>query len=221
MSLLGFCYLSGGFPVFFFPDRRYLDPIALGLERGILSGTVHRKGESTMRSLLTVFLILSLVFVISCATLKQKEIDPWLNTISGGKSPEVDITGSWRDTKGGFLGYFTWGEGYLYQEQSSIRGVIGDYNIKGIVSGKTVYLVFLYGDRVYFTARLENFKDLLTGNYFGARDKNQKKGYPTSFARIGEQTQSPTAIKGVKPEGIADQDEAWRQKLRERGLLSE
>ena len=65
---------------------KILDPIPLELERGILSGTVHRKGESTMRSLLTVFLILSLVFVISCA-LKQKEIDPWLNTISGGEPP--------------------------------------------------------------------------------------------------------------------------------------
>jgi hypothetical protein len=138
-----------------------------------------------MRKFFTVFLTLSLIFVISCA-IRQKEIDPWLSTISGGKPPEIDITGRWRDTQGS--GFFTWGEGYLKQEQNKISGVIGDYNIKGVVSGKIVYLVFLYGGRVYYTARLELFKDLLTGNYFKANDKKQKGGYPISF----EKTVVPT-----------------------------
>jgi hypothetical protein len=138
-----------------------------------------------MRSFLTVFLVLSLIFVISCA-LKQKDIDPWLNTISGGKPPDIDITGKWRDTQG--TGFFTWGEGYLHQEQNKIRGVIGDYNIEGIVSGKIVYLVFLSGGRVYYTARLEIFKDSLAGNYFKASDKEQKRGYPASFVKIVDPT---------------------------------
>jgi len=171
-----------------------------------------------MRSFSTVFLTLSLIFVISCA-LRQKEIDPWLNTISGGKPPEIDITGTWCDIQG--TGFFTWGEGYLHQEQGSIRGVIGKYNIRGVVSGKIVYLVFLYGGDVHYTARLEIFKGLLTGNYFEPRDKKQKSGYAASFVRIGDRTQSPTATKEVKPESIADQDEAWRQKLKQRGLISE
>jgi hypothetical protein len=128
-----------------------------------------------------VFLILSLIFVTSCA-LRQKEIDPWLKTISGGRPPEIDITGRWRDTQG--TGFFTWGEGYLRQEQNRIRGVIGDYNIEGTVSGNIAYLVFLCGGRVYYTARLEHFKDSLTGNYFSARDKKQTKGYPISFAKM-------------------------------------
>jgi len=133
-----------------------------------------------MRSFLAVVLTLSLIFVISCAT-TQKEIDPWLNTISGGKPPEIDITGKWRDTQGS--GFFTWGEGYLHQEHNQIKGIIGDYNIKGVVSGKIVYLVFLYGGRVYYTARLEIFQDSLTGNYFKANDKEQKRGYPASFTK--------------------------------------
>jgi hypothetical protein len=136
-----------------------------------------------MKLFLTVFLTLSLIFVTSCA-LKQKEINPWLNTISGEKPPEVDITGKWRDTQGD--GMFTWGEGYLHQEQNKIRGVIGSYTISGVVSGKMVYLVFLYGNRVYYTARLEFFKNLLTGNYFSARDKKQRKGYTTSFIKVPE-----------------------------------
>jgi hypothetical protein len=134
---------------------------------------------------INVLLTLSLVLVISCA-LRQKEIDPWLNTISGGKPAEIDITGRWRDTQGS--GFFAWGEGYLHQEQNKIRGVIGDYNIAGIVSGKIVYLVFQYRGTVYYTARLEILGDLLTGNYFKAIDKKQKRGYPTSFVKIVDAT---------------------------------
>jgi len=132
-----------------------------------------------------VFITLSLIFVISCA-LKQKEIDPWLNTISGSKPPEIDITGRWRDAQGG--GFFTWGEGNLRQEGNKVSGVIGNYNITGIVSGKTVYLVFLYAGTVYYTARLEMFQDLLNGNYFKATDKEQTKGYPMSLARTVDPT---------------------------------
>ena len=138
-----------------------------------------------MRSFLTVFLTLSLIFAISCA-LKQKEIDPWLNTISGGKPPEIDITGKWYDTQGS--GFFTWGEGYLRQEQNKITGTIGDYNIKGVVSGKIVCLVFLSRNTVYYTARLEMFQDLLSGNYFKATNKEQKRGYPTSFTKTVDPT---------------------------------
>ena len=138
-----------------------------------------------MRLFLIAFLALSSIFATSCA-LRQKEIDPWLNTISGAKPPEIDITGRWHDTQGS--GFFTWGEGYLKQEQNEISGVIGDYNIKGVVSGKIVYLVFLYGGRVYYTARLELFEGLLTGSYFKANDKKQKSGYPISFSKTVEPT---------------------------------
>ncbi len=141
-----------------------------------------------MRSFLTVFLTLSLILVISCTreVLKPSEIDPWLNTISGDKPPEINITGKWHDAEGST--YFGWGEGYLRQEGNKVSGAIGNYNIKGVVSGKTVYLVFLSGSSVYYTARLEMLQGLLTGNYFKASDKNQTKGYPTSLARIVEPT---------------------------------
>jgi hypothetical protein len=147
-----------------------------------------KEEATTMRSFSTVFLTLLLIFVISCfhGTLRQNEIDPWLNTVSGGKPPEIDITGKWHDAEGST--YFGWGEGYLRQEQNKISGAIGKYNIKGVVSGKIVYLVFLYGGTVYYTARLEMFQDLLTGNYFKANDKEQTRGYPTSFAKTVEPT---------------------------------
>jgi len=140
-----------------------------------------------MRSFTTVFLTLSLIFAISCApALKQQEIDPWLNTISGGEPPKIDITGRWCDAQGS--GFFTWGEGNLRQEGNKVKGVIGDYNITGIVSGKIVYFVFLYAGTVYYTAHLEMFQDSLTGNYFKAKDKEQTKGYPMSLVKTVDPT---------------------------------
>ena len=141
-----------------------------------------------MRSVSTVFLTLSLIFLISCthAVLKQDEIDPWLNTISDGQPPNIDIAGKWQDAQNN--PFFSFGKGYLRQEQNEISGAIGKYNIKGVVSGKIVYLVFLYGGRVYYTARLELFEGLLTGNYFKANDKKLKSGYPISFSKTVEPT---------------------------------
>lgn len=137
-----------------------------------------------MRLFLTVLLTLSLIFVISCTreVLRQNEIDPWLNAISGGKPPEINITGRWRDTQGG--GLFSWGDGYLHQEQNKISGVIGDFIITGIASGKVVYLVFLYNNIPHYTARLEMSGDSLTGKCFDADDKEQKKGRQMSFIKI-------------------------------------
>ena len=65
------------------------------------------------------------------------------NTISGSEPPKIDVTGKWRDAQGST--FFSWGEGFLRQEQNKINGTIGDYNIRRVVSGKIVYLVFLYG----------------------------------------------------------------------------
>jgi hypothetical protein len=114
------------------------------------------------------------------------QMDPWLNTVSGGEPPRIDITGRWHDIQGSDM--FTWGKGYLRQGQSKISGAIGDYEVKGVVSEKTVYLVFLSGGVVCYRARLEMFQDLLTGNYFYANDRKQKTGYPMSLAKTGEPT---------------------------------
>ncbi len=169
-----------------------------------------------MQSFLTVFLTLSLVFMISCATrgLKQNEIGPWLNTVSGGQPPKIDISGKWHDANGNFM--VGWGEGYLHQEQNTISGSIGSYNIKGVVSGKTAYLVFLSGGAVYYTARLELFEDgILNGNYFYANDKDQINGYPTLLERIsGQATVTPPsyAVIGV----FDDHNEVFRGHIYEK-----
>jgi hypothetical protein len=136
-----------------------------------------------MRKFLMTLFALSYLIIISCSigVLKQNDIDSWLVSISGNAPPALDISGKWYDAKNNFL--LGWGEGYLKQDQNHVSGAIGNYNIKGIVSGKKVYLVFIYGGSVYYTARLEMMDGLLVGNYFEADDKTQSNGYPTSFAR--------------------------------------
>ena len=137
---------------------------------------------------ISALLALSLIFVISF-TAEAKE-DPWiwLSKIAGNDPPEINITGKWRDTAG--TGMLTWGEGSLTQDQNKVTGVIGDYNVIGIVSGKKVYLVFLYRDSIYYTARSElsqqSIQDELVGSYFKGKDKEQKKPYPTSFTKSKE-----------------------------------
>ena len=130
----------------------------------------------------SLLLILSLILVISCApALKQNEIDPWLNARSGSQPPQLNITGKWHDALD--TGPLGWGEGDLQQQGNKVSGAIGNYNVQGIVSGKTVYLVFLYGGSVRYTARLEMSQGSLTGNYFKGNDKEQTQGYPMSIAR--------------------------------------
>ena len=143
-----------------------------------------------MKSFTTVFLTLVLIFVISSTSGAAKQEDPWLwlNKISRSEPPEIDITGKWHDAYAQRSYWFGWGEGHLYQEQNKISGAIGDYNVIGIVSGKKVYLVFLYRGAVSYRARLEMSQDLLTGNYFKAKDKELIKGYPTSFAKVVDPT---------------------------------
>jgi len=89
--------------------------------------------------------------------------------------------GKWHDAQGS--GFFGWGEGYLRQEQNKISGAICGYDIKGVISGKIVYLVFLSGGAIYYTARLEMSQDVLIGNYFKGNDRKQTKGYSISLEK--------------------------------------
>ena len=55
------------------------------------------------------------------------------------------------------------------------------YDIKGVVSGKKVCLVFLSGGTVDYRARLEMSQDLLIGNFFR---ENDTKGYSMSLEKM-------------------------------------
>ena len=137
-----------------------------------------------MRKIESLPIIICLTYLFACAfaSLKQEEIPNWLSEISANEPPAINVTGKWYDPNGNPV--FGWGEGYLRQNQNNISGAIGNYIIEGRVSSKKVYLVFLSGGKVYYTARLEMFEDgVLNGSYFDAGDIKQAGGYPTSLAR--------------------------------------
>ena len=134
-----------------------------------------------------VIIAFSLLSLVSCASLeiKQDEIDSWLISISGDSPSKIDVAGDWRDPDSisvKSLKFTGWGDGYIRQNQNKLKGAIGGYNVKGIVSGEIVYLVFYTGGIVYYTARLEVIDDgELAGEYFEADDREQKRGSPTMF----------------------------------------
>lgn len=72
--------------------------------------------------------------------------------------PEVDVSGTYR-TPG-------WGTSLLVQNGRDVRGHLGDYPVKGVVSGKRVYLLVSDGGWYYYSAILEVPREgLLVGYY--------------------------------------------------------
>lgn len=132
------------------------------------------------------FLVLMSVALISCtASLKKSEIDPWLADVSGSRAPAVNVEGKWQDADVDPNTPFGWGKGMLEQSNGRIEGHIGHYNITGRVSGNEVYLVFLSGGSVYYTARLEmKEKGVLRGNYFYDDDLAQENGMPMNLEKV-------------------------------------
>lgn len=72
--------------------------------------------------------------------------------------PEVDISGTYR-TPG-------WGTSLLVQNGRDVRGHLGDYPVKGVVSGNRAYLLVSEGGWYYYSAILEVPREgLLVGYY--------------------------------------------------------
>lgn len=132
------------------------------------------------------FLVLMGVALISCAaSLTRDGIDPWLADISGDRAPAINVEGKWQDADVDPNTPFGWGRGMFEQTNGRIEGHIGNYNVTGRVSGNKVYLVFLSGGSVYYTARLEmKEKGVLRGNYFYDDDLEQEKGTPMNLEKV-------------------------------------
>ena len=136
----------------------------------------------------SLFLIMALSMACG-STLKREEVDTWLGKTSGNNPPTINIEGTWHDANYDFVGArFTplgWGRGNFEQDGAYIEGELGNYIIKGQVSGKTVYLVMLSGGYVYYTAKLRLRRDnVLRGEYYYPKDRKQEKGYSMSLKKI-------------------------------------
>jgi hypothetical protein len=144
------------------------------------------KGELIMKKLTLILFVVPAFFIISCAsTLKVNDIDSWLTTKAGGQAAAVYITGTWKDAMNDNNLFMSWGQGKFIQQGNSITGNISYYAIKGIVAGKTVYLVLTTAGAIDYTAKLElRNNNELYGNYYSSRDTNQTAPTPMVFKKI-------------------------------------
>jgi len=94
-------------------------------------------------------------FCISCGASMPKG-EEWLN--SKTESAEINIAGTWMSPE--------WGTAKLNQEGKDVTGRLGDYPVKGVVSGNMVYLLMYSGGSVHYTAKLEPLDEkTLKGSY--------------------------------------------------------
>ncbi|MCF8095820.1 MAG: hypothetical protein K9J79_10730 [Desulfobacteraceae bacterium] len=142
-----------------------------------------------MRKIVYACMVLMVVLPLAaCSTaLTKAELEPWLSQVSGDKAPAINVEGKWQDAMGNPDTPFSWGKGFFEQDGNQIKGSLGNYNIRGKVSGETVYLVFLSAGDVYYTARLEKKQDgMLRGDYFNPDDREQENGSPLALERVGK-----------------------------------
>lgn len=113
-------------------------------------------------------------------------IDAWLNSKTTSP-PKVDLTGKW-DAGSAFAG--GWGEGNFIQEKAVFSGLLGLYNIKGVVSGNDVHFALMSNGIIYYTGEMAKKDD---GNFFGKAVKGvfvdteaakTAESYPISFQKM-------------------------------------
>ncbi len=59
----------------------------------------------------------------------------------------LNVGGTWKSDD--------WGNGFLYQNGRTVSGQLGNYSVKGVVSGPRLYLLFRDGDWTYYSAVLD------------------------------------------------------------------
>jgi len=115
------------------------------------------------KKFLASFILVALCALIS-SCLTHYQTNSWLNAQKG--KPTVDITGGW-DAGSVFGG--GWGGASIVQDGNEIVGTIGLYNIKGVVNGDDIYLVFTSGAKIYYTGHLKRSHD---GDLVGTTAEN-------------------------------------------------
>lgn len=82
--------------------------------------------------------------------------DAWLSDHS--LPAEINVSGNWRSRD--------WGNTLLQQTGSRVQGYLGDYSVKGVVSGSKAYLILANGGWYYYSVILEMpAQNVLIGSY--------------------------------------------------------
>jgi hypothetical protein len=115
---------------------------------------------------LSIFLIVALV---SCRT-APVNYDVWLG--AQDMPSQMDISGKW---DAGFSMGGGWGEANLVQQDRNVNGLLGFYAVKGVVSGKALFMQLISNGYVYYTTKLELRED---GSLSGMAYKEAVAGSP-------------------------------------------
>ena len=114
----------------------------------------------------SLFLVLLSSTFIGCSAIEEFNTkrydnhnalgDAWLSDQT--EPPEVDISGAYKSDD--------WGPTYFSQNGTEVRGHLGDFPVRGVVSGRKAYLLVTEGGWYYYSAVLEMPRPgLLTGYY--------------------------------------------------------
>ena len=117
-----------------------------------------------------IFYLTLLVVVVALSTscfhyrssiMVREDTKKWLQTLQT-QPAKINISGFWADARGE-----GWKKGIIRQKGNSISGSLGPYSVEGTVSGKTVYFVMIYLERVDFVFKMTPIENnLLEGKYF-------------------------------------------------------
>lgn len=141
---------------------------------------------------IVIFLLGCLIFnLASCSSaLKHKEVDSWLISKAGSEKATINITGSWQDihkdetSSQPWPGYSGWDKGTFEQTGRDVSGTLGNYMIKGIVSGETLVMVLMYGGTPYYMAKLKMKNNKLSGEYYSSKDRELESPFPMTLKKI-------------------------------------
>ena len=130
-----------------------------------------------------ILLITCGLFLVSCGMAMTKG-QTWLDSKKG--NPEINVTGTWMSPEWGTATFKQWGSAKLNQENRNVEGVLGDYPVRGVVSGNTISLLMYSGQKVDYSAELK------------ASDNNTLKGFYSKYAIVDESTSKrPMSLKRV------------------------
>ena len=114
------------------------------------------------------------LLLVSCQLgISMVEGTKWLD--SKNDRPEINIAGAWAAED--------WGAATFRQEGKDITGVLGDYPVKGVVSGTSVYLLMYNKDRAEYFAELK------------ASDDKTLKGFYTKLTALDQIKADPNYTK--------------------------
>lgn len=100
-----------------------------------------------MRRMAALFVVIIGFAVLLRGQKEEKEGRAWLDVNTD--TPALNVTGVWEGSE-------DWGKVSLNQREGDrkIIGTVEEWDISGAVSGKDVYLLFCYKDKVSYSAKL-------------------------------------------------------------------